>query len=124
MVFQETVFTLKDGRTALLRSPCEGDAEQMLRFIIKASGETDFLMRYPEEFAGLLARQLKSPKAIDRMASYLVQARPGSIETIVDEMLAICADTEAWREKAESREARWRYSAWLNSEERMQSEDE
>ena len=79
---------------------------------------------YPEEFAGLLAKQLKSPKAIDRMASYLVQARPGSIETIVDEMLAICADTEAWREKAESREARWRYSAWLNSEERMQNGDE
>ena len=79
---------------------------------------------YPEEFASLLAKQLKSPRAIQRMVSYLVQARPGSVEMIVDEMLAICADTEAWREKAESREARWRYSAWLNSEERLQNEEE
>ena len=53
---------------------------------------------FPEEFAGLLAQQLKSPKAIDRMASYLYQAKPGSVEMIVDEMLAICADTEAWRD--------------------------
>lgn len=79
---------------------------------------------YPEELAGLLAKQLKSPKAIDRMASYLRLARPGNLETIVDEMLAICADTEAWREKIESREAQMRYSAWLNSEERAQIPEE
>lgn len=51
MVFKQTTFKLRDGRDALLRSPCESDAEEMLRFIVKASGETDFLMRYPEEFA-------------------------------------------------------------------------
>ena len=51
MVFKETEFQLKDGRTALLRSPCEDDAVEMLQFIRTASGETDFLMRYPEEWA-------------------------------------------------------------------------
>ena len=51
MVFKETEFILKDGRKALLRSPCEEDAEEMLQFITKASGETDYLMRYPEEYA-------------------------------------------------------------------------
>ncbi|MBQ3262171.1 MAG: GNAT family N-acetyltransferase [Oscillospiraceae bacterium] len=51
MVFKETEFQLKDGRTALLRSPCEEDAAEMLQFIRTASGETDFLMRYPEEWA-------------------------------------------------------------------------
>ena len=50
MIFRETVFKLKDGRDALLRSPCEEDAEEMLRFIIQASGETAFLMRFPEEW--------------------------------------------------------------------------
>ena len=30
MVFKETEFQLKDGRTALLRSPCEEDAAEML----------------------------------------------------------------------------------------------
>ena len=35
---------------------------------------------YPEEFADLLAGELGSPKAIDRMASYLALARPGNLE--------------------------------------------
>ena len=77
---------------------------------------------YPEEFADLLAGQLKSPKAIDRMTAYLYQARPGSIETIVDEMLAITSEIEAWREKKESLEAQAGYSAWLNSETRRNNE--
>jgi len=32
----------------------------MLKFIIKASGETDFLMKYPEEFADFTLEQEKS----------------------------------------------------------------
>lgn len=59
MVFKEKKFKLKDGREALLRSPCEDDAEKMLQFIIKASGETDFLMKFPEEFAGVTLEQEK-----------------------------------------------------------------
>ena len=77
---------------------------------------------YPEEFAGLLAGELKSPKAIDRMTSWLVHAKPTSIEMIVDEMLAICADIDAWREIKESQEAQAGYSAWLNSETRRKNE--
>ena len=79
---------------------------------------------YPKEFADLLAGQLKSPKSIDRMTSWLEHVRPHSMETIADEMLAICADRDAWREKAESREAQAAYSAWLSSEERMKAEEE
>ena len=79
---------------------------------------------YPEEFAGLLAKQLGSPKAIDRMTSYLYQARPGSVEMIVDEMLAIRAEIEAWRERKESLDAQEDYSRWLNSETRWLNEDE
>ena len=60
MVVQETKIKLKDGRDALLRSPCEADAEEMLRFIIKASAETDFLMKYPEEFAEFTLEQEKA----------------------------------------------------------------
>ena len=57
MIFKETKFELKDGREALLRSPCEKDAEQMLRYIIRASGETDYLNMYPEEFADFTLEQ-------------------------------------------------------------------
>ena len=60
MVFKETRFELKDGREALLRSPCEDDAEEMLHFITKASGETDYLMKYPEEFANCTLEQEKA----------------------------------------------------------------
>lgn len=70
---------------------------------------------YPEELADLLAKQLGSPKAIDRMTSWLYQARPGSLEMIVDEMLAIREEIETWREKKENQEAQTGYSAWLNS---------
>ena len=59
MVFKETEFKLKDGRVALLRSPHEDDAEEMLQFIIKASGETDYLMKYPEEYADFTLEQEK-----------------------------------------------------------------
>ncbi len=80
---------------------------------------------YPAEFADLLARQLGSPKAIDRMTAYIIQARPGSVEMIVDEMLAITAEIDTWREKKESREAQAGYYAWLRSDARNKAlEDE
>ena len=60
MVFKETEFKLKDGRVALLRSPHEDDAEKMLQFIIKASGETAFLMKYPEEWTDFNLDQEKA----------------------------------------------------------------
>lgn len=68
---------------------------------------------YPEELADLFAKQLGSPKAIDRMTSYVLQARPKTMETLVDEMLAIQADIDAWRKKKESQEAQAGYNAWL-----------
>jgi len=71
---------------------------------------------YPEEFADLLAKQLGSPKGIDRLTSYLDQVKPGTIEMIIDEMLAIRSDIDAWREKKESQEAQAGYNSWLNSE--------
>ena len=76
---------------------------------------------YPEEFADLLAGELGSPKAIERLDSYLNLARPGNPEMIIDEMLAICAEIEAWREKKESREAQEGYYAWLNSADRLRN---
>ena len=68
---------------------------------------------FSAELAELMARQLGSPKAIDRMVSYIRQARPRTEEMLVDEMLAICADIEIWRQKKESQEAQARYNSWL-----------
>ena len=68
---------------------------------------------FPSELADLPARDLGSPKAIDRMASYVRQAKPRSEEMLVDEMLAIKAEIEAWRERKEAMEAQARYNARL-----------
>ena len=68
---------------------------------------------FSAELAELMARQLGSPKAIDRMTSYVYQARPRTEEMLVDEMLAICAEIETWRQKKESQEAQARYNSWL-----------
>ena len=51
MIVDEIIFQMKDGRTAALRSPGEDAAADMLEFITAAAGETEFLLRYPEEFA-------------------------------------------------------------------------
>jgi len=82
------------------------------------------VLGYPEEFADLLAKQLGSPKAIDRMTAYLYQAKPGSVEMIVDEMLAIRAEIDAWREKKANQEAQAGYSAWLSSDTRLENGEE
>ena len=79
---------------------------------------------FPEEFADLLAKQLGSPRSIDRMTDWLYHVRPHSVEMVVDEMLAICSDVEAWRKKKESEEAQWGYIRWLNSETRWKNEEE
>lgn len=49
MFIQETKFTLKDGRTAVLRSPRDEDIQGMLDYLYVSAGETEFLLRYPEE---------------------------------------------------------------------------
>ena len=79
---------------------------------------------FPEEFADLLAKQLGSPRSIDRMTDWLYHVRLHSVEMVVDEMLAICSDVEAWRKKKESEEAQWGYTRWLNSETRWKNEEE
>ena len=68
---------------------------------------------FSAELAELMARQLGNPKAIDRMTSYVHQAHPRTEEMLVDEMLAICAEIETWRQKKESQEAQARYNSWL-----------
>ena len=50
MIFEEKKIILKNGITAILKSPCIEDAEKMLSYVRKASGETDYLLRYPEEW--------------------------------------------------------------------------
>lgn len=49
MIIEDVRFRLKDGREALLRSPKEEDVESTLEYMFISAGETDFLLRCPEE---------------------------------------------------------------------------
>ena len=68
---------------------------------------------FPAELGEMIARHLGSPKAIDRMTTYLEYERPTDDRIIVDEMLAISDEIEAWREKKESRESNAAYNELL-----------
>ena len=69
---------------------------------------------FPAELGEAAARLLGSPKAMERMISYLRQVQPQKEELIVDEMLAIRSEIDAWREKKASEEANARYNEILN----------
>ncbi len=49
MIIKEIAFMLKDGRQALLRSPRDEDIRGMLDYLSVSAGETEFILRYPEE---------------------------------------------------------------------------
>lgn len=60
---------------------------------------------FPAEFGDAIARHLGSPKAIGRMTQNLYYTRPDRAELIVDEMLAIRSEIDAWKEKKDSQRA-------------------
>ena len=49
MIIQDIDFIMKDGRKALIRSPKDEDIQGMLDYLYISSGETEFILRYPEE---------------------------------------------------------------------------
>ena len=49
MLTRELSFTLKDGRSAILRNPQEKDVPGLLEYLVKSAGESEFILRSPEE---------------------------------------------------------------------------
>lgn len=69
---------------------------------------------YPAELGDMIAREIGSPKGMERMISYLNYVKPDRIELIADEMIAIKSDIDRWREKKESQKANAAYNDVLN----------
>ena len=69
---------------------------------------------FPAELGLVVAQNLGSPKAMERMISYLTYVKPRKAELVVDEMLAICSEIDAWREKKASEAANASYNEMLN----------
>lgn len=70
-------------------------------------------LEFPKELGEEMAKNLGSPKAIDRMTTYLHYVKPKSVEVMVDEMIAICSEIEAWRQKKKAEEANASYNEML-----------
>lgn len=68
---------------------------------------------FPAELGELIAKHLGSPRAMERMIAYLEYVKPRSEELIIDEMLAIRSEIDAWKEKKASEEANARYNEIL-----------
>ncbi len=68
---------------------------------------------FPKELGLEMAKNLGSPKAMERMISYLNYVKPTSAEVMVDEMLAICSEIEAWKQKKMAEEANAAYNEML-----------
>ena len=49
MIIRDIEFTTKNGRKALIRSPKDEDIPGMLDYLYVSAGETEFILRYPEE---------------------------------------------------------------------------
>ena len=59
---------------------------------------------FPAELGEAAARHLGSPKAMERMRKYLLYVRPDRAELVVDEMLSIREEIDAWKRKKQSRQ--------------------
>ena len=65
---------------------------------------------FPAELGEAIAKHLGSTKAMERMISYLHYVKPKTEELVVDEMLAIRSEIDAWKDKKASEEANARYN--------------
>ena len=71
---------------------------------------------FPAELGYECAKNLGGIKAMERMMAYLRYVKPRKAELIVDEMLAICSEINAWRDKKASEAANEAYNEWLESD--------
>ena len=69
---------------------------------------------FPAQLGEAVAKHLGSPKAMERMIAYLENVKPRREDLLVDEMLSIRSEIDAWREKKASEEANARYNEILN----------
>lgn len=68
---------------------------------------------YPEELGHEIAKHIGAPNGMERMISYLNYVRPNKVEMVVDEMISIRSEIDAWREMKASREANAAYNEML-----------
>ena len=111
MIFEAKEIVLKDGTQALLRSPRVEDAQAMLDYLMVTAAETEFVLAYPEERAGMTLEQeerfiqgmIDSPSSVmllcevdGRLAGNCQLSMNGRIKTKHRGRVAIALYKEFW----------------------------
>ena len=60
MIVRDIEHIMKDGRKAVIRSAGDGDIQGVLDYLYVSAGETEFIIRYPEEFGQYTAEGEKA----------------------------------------------------------------
>jgi hypothetical protein len=75
--YESKTAVLRDGRCYTLRSPGPDDAPALLRHLVRTSGETDYMLRYPDEITLTEAQEREYLAAQERDPRQLHDLRPG-----------------------------------------------
>lgn len=73
MLIETKTIPLKNGKTAIFRSPEITDAAEMVDYLKRTAAETPFLMNYPEEIT----------ITVEQEENYLLAARENPAETMI-----------------------------------------
>lgn len=98
MIFPQKTITLKDGRQATFRSPSAKDAPEMMACLKRLAGETDFILRYPEECTESAEQEEKYLRGINASDTGLM-----IVATVDGEMAGNCQLTGSRRLKLRHR---------------------
>lgn len=80
MRYESKTAVLRDGRCYTLRSPGPDDAPALLRHLVRTSGETDYMLRYPDEITLTEAQEREYLAAQERdPASCMICALDGGV---------------------------------------------
>jgi len=81
MIIEETTYISNNGKKIVLRSPVISDSKDLLEYLVKCAGETDYLGRYPEEINCTLEEQ------DSHISKYLEDKKGFEISAFVDNKL-------------------------------------
>lgn len=72
MIFNEKKISLKNGQECIIRSPKREDSENMIAFLKCCADETDYLLRYSEEFNETIEQEEKFLQSINDSSFNLI----------------------------------------------------
>ena len=90
-MLQEKETQLKSRRSVDYKEQWRLSSENLITTIVS--------LGFPEDLGKAVAKNLGSPKAMERMTAYLQYVKPKSAELVADEMPGIMSEIEAWRDK-------------------------